>query len=136
MDVVYVTGPYWNRASKSGIPGGPTVQQVRDDQGGDVYDEENLAKNGFPTMEELLNVYEKKAGWNPRGDRWDVARVFHLMRVSLRNEGLDPVHRLDQRVRMQTTAQANTCPGKRDKPRHPSPNHQWPGQQLLLPRIL
>jgi hypothetical protein len=60
------------------------VQQVvRDDQGGDVYDEENLAENGLPGMGELLDVYEQKAGWDPRGDRWDVARVFHLMRVSL-----------------------------------------------------
>jgi aminoglycoside phosphotransferase (APT) family kinase protein len=84
MDVVYVTGPYWNRASKSGIPGGPAVQQiVRDDQGGDVYDEENLAENGLPRMGDLLDVYRQKAGWDPRRDRWDVARVFHLMRVSL-----------------------------------------------------
>lgn len=84
MDVVYVTGPYWNRASKSGIPGGPTVQQVvRDDQGGDVYDDENLAENGLPRMGELLDVYEQKAGWDPRRDKWDIARVFHLMRVSV-----------------------------------------------------
>ncbi|KAI4701226.1 hypothetical protein J4E81_002966 [Alternaria sp. BMP 2799] len=88
MDVVYVTGPYWNRASKVGMPGGPTVQTVRDDQGGDVYDEANQAENGLPSMQELLGVYEKKAGWDPRRDRWDVARVFHLMRGSVISHGI------------------------------------------------
>ncbi|KAI4604523.1 hypothetical protein J4E80_011077 [Alternaria sp. BMP 0032] len=88
MDVVYVTGPYWNRASKVGIPGGPAVQTVRDDQGGDVYDEVNQARNGLPSMQELLGVYEEKAGWDPRRDRWDVARVFHLMRGSVISHGI------------------------------------------------
>lgn len=47
MDAVYVVGPYWNRASKSGISGGPRVE-ARDDQGGEVYDVENQASNGMP----------------------------------------------------------------------------------------
>jgi len=77
MDAVYVTGPYWNRASKTGISGGP-----RDDQGGEVYDEANRAKSGMPTMDELLDEYTRITGWDPRRDRWNVAKVFHLMRVS------------------------------------------------------
>ena len=79
MDVVYVVGPYWNRASKSGIPGGAV--KARDDQEGEVYDEGNLEANGLPSMKELLDVYTERAGWNPRWDRWEVAKVFHLMRV-------------------------------------------------------
>jgi len=136
MDVVYVTGPYWNRASKVGIPGGPTVQTVRDDQGGDVYDEENQAQNGLPSMQELLGVYEKKAGWDPRQDRWDVARVFHLMRVSLLViffPSLSGGRELDgYRVQHKLTQISGKC----DQPRYPSANHQRASQQLLLARLL
>jgi aminoglycoside phosphotransferase (APT) family kinase protein len=76
MDCVYVTGPYWNRYSKVGL-GKP-----RDDQGGQAYDDENRAESGMPAMDELLDEYSRRAGWDPREDRWEVARVFHLMRVS------------------------------------------------------
>ena len=80
MDAVYVVGPYWNRASKAGISGGPP----RDDQGGEVYEPERNAEWGLPRMEELLDEYSKITGWDPRQDRWEVAKVFHLMRVSLK----------------------------------------------------
>lgn len=76
MDCVYVTGPYWNRYSKAGL-GKP-----RDDQGGEAYDDANRAASGMPEMQELLDEYTRGAGWDPRQDRWEVAKVFHLMRVS------------------------------------------------------
>lgn len=81
MDAVYVVGPYWNRASKAGIAGGPG-SKPRDDQGGEVYEEANLRKSGMPTMDELMDEYARIVGWDPRKDRWEVAKVFHLMRVS------------------------------------------------------
>ena len=79
MDCVYVTGPYWNRYSKVGL-GKP-----RDDQGGEVYEDDRRAESGMPDMEELLDEYAAGAGWDPRRDakEWEVAKVFHLMRVSL-----------------------------------------------------
>lgn len=79
MDCVYVTGPYWNRYSGVGL-GKP-----RDDQGGEVYDDERRAASGMPDMGELLDEYAAGVGWDPRGGagEWEVAKVFHLMRVSL-----------------------------------------------------
>lgn len=81
MDIVYAVGPYWNRASKVGISGGPG--KARDDQGGVVYDVENQAKSGMPTMDELVDEYARIVRWDPRKDRWEVAKAFHLMRVCL-----------------------------------------------------
>jgi aminoglycoside phosphotransferase (APT) family kinase protein len=83
MDAVYVVGPYWNRAGKSGISGGPKVE-ARDDQGGEVYDLENQAENGMPSMDELIHEYARITGWDPREDQWEIAKVFHLMRVRLK----------------------------------------------------
>ena len=81
MDIVYAVGPYWNRASKVGISGEPG--KARDDQGGEVYDVENQAQSGMPTMDELVDEYARIVGWDPRKDRWEVAKAFHLMRVCL-----------------------------------------------------
>ncbi|KAF2855488.1 kinase-like protein [Plenodomus tracheiphilus IPT5] len=68
LDVVHVLGPYWNRVSSSSAPGGAKIE-VRDDQGGEV-------------MEELIDEYTKITGWNPREDKWEIAKKFHLMRGS------------------------------------------------------
>lgn len=76
MDAVYVVGPYWNRASKAAT--GPT----RDDMGGAVYDPENQRAAGMPSMDELVDEYARITGWDPRHDQWEIAKVFHLMRVS------------------------------------------------------
>ncbi|KAF2464108.1 APH-domain-containing protein [Lindgomyces ingoldianus] len=84
MDVVYVVGPYWNRASKAGISGGP----ARDDMGGEVYDTQNLVASGMPTMDELLDRYTEIAGWDPRHDRWEIAKIFHLMRGGTISHGI------------------------------------------------
>jgi aminoglycoside phosphotransferase (APT) family kinase protein len=75
MDAVYAVGPYWNRASGSA--------QVRDDQGGEVYDPQNQRRNGMPSMDELMDEYSMITGWDPRRDQWEIAKVFHLMRVGL-----------------------------------------------------
>ena len=80
MDAVYVVGPFWNRASSTGKSGPPVA--ARDDQGGVAYDPENLEASGFPTEKELLDRYAKITGWDPTQDKWEVAKVFHLMRVS------------------------------------------------------
>jgi len=82
MDAVYAVGPYWNRAHSSGISGGPKVE-ARDDQGGEVYNPENQAQNGMPIMDELIAEYARITGWDPRQDQWEIAKVFHLMRVSV-----------------------------------------------------
>jgi aminoglycoside phosphotransferase (APT) family kinase protein len=79
MDTVYVSGPYWNRAKM--ILGGPAVE-ARDDQGGEAYDPQNQAANGMPSEDELLDEYARITGWDPRKDQWEIAKVFHLMRVS------------------------------------------------------
>ncbi|KAF2791796.1 kinase-like protein [Melanomma pulvis-pyrius CBS 109.77] len=86
MDVVYAVGPYWNRASKVGISGGPG--KARDDQGGEVYDIENQAKSGMPAMDELVDEYARIVGWDPRKDRWEVAKAFHLMRGGTISHGI------------------------------------------------
>lgn len=86
MDAVYVVGPYWNRATGSEKP--------RDDQGGEVYDPANQEESGMPSVEELLDEYTRIAGWDPRKDRWEVAKVFHLMRVSFHHSLCLPLVRV------------------------------------------
>ncbi|KAF2001271.1 APH-domain-containing protein [Amniculicola lignicola CBS 123094] len=80
MDVVYVVGPYWNRAAKKGMQ--------RDDMGGEVYEPADQRAAGMPSVEELLDEYKLIAGWDPRGDRWEVAKVFHLMRGATISHGI------------------------------------------------
>ncbi|KAL5116924.1 hypothetical protein ACEQ8H_005141 [Pleosporales sp. CAS-2024a] len=77
MDAVYVVAPYWNRVSSSGISRG---------EGGAVYD----AKNGMPSMDELLGEYARITGWDPRKEEneWEIAQVFHLMRGSTISHGI------------------------------------------------
>ncbi|KAF2831319.1 APH-domain-containing protein [Ophiobolus disseminans] len=87
MDAVYAVAPYWNRVSKNGIPGGSKLE-ARDDQGGEVYDAKNQAQNGMPSMDELMDEYARITGWDPREDRWEIARVFHLMRGSTISHGI------------------------------------------------
>ncbi|KAH9879133.1 hypothetical protein J1614_002569 [Plenodomus biglobosus] len=87
LDVVYVIGPYWNRASSAEVPGGAKVE-ARDDQGGEVYDPEKQRESGMPSMDELLDEYTKIAGWNPRRDQWEIAKIFHLMRGSTISHGI------------------------------------------------
>ncbi|KAJ4287363.1 hypothetical protein N0V90_012761 [Kalmusia sp. IMI 367209] len=84
MDVVYVTGPYWNRVSRVGMGPG----KARDDQGREVYDDGKRKESGMPEMKELLDEYAKIVGWDPRGDRWEVAKVFHLMRGGTISHGI------------------------------------------------
>lgn len=102
MDAVYAVGPFWNRASSIGKTGGPAV--ARDDQGGAAYDVENLEASGFPTEAELLDRYTKIAGWDPRQDKWEVAKVFHLMRVRDFRAKLDNKKLTSFRVRSSATA--------------------------------
>ncbi|PVI08012.1 APH-domain-containing protein [Periconia macrospinosa] len=80
MDAVYVVGPYWNRPLGSSKP--------RDDQGGEVYDLANQRESGMPGMDELLDEYTRIVGWDPRKDRWEVAKVFHLMRSATITHGI------------------------------------------------
>jgi aminoglycoside phosphotransferase (APT) family kinase protein len=73
VDAVYVVAPYWNRAT-SGV-------QVGGELGGEVYEPGNQRRNGMPSMDELMDEYALIAGWDPRRDQWEIAKVFHLMRV-------------------------------------------------------
>lgn len=81
VDAVYVVAPFWNRAAAAAAAVDKRAP-ARDDMGSEVYDPENLAAHGLPSMDELLDRYAEVAGWDPRRDRWEVAKVFHLMRVS------------------------------------------------------
>ena len=63
MDAVYLTSPYWFHPN-------------------DAYQAQNLASSGMPTQTELLDRYTKMAGYDPRAERWKVAQMFHLIRVS------------------------------------------------------
>lgn len=81
MDAVYLVSPYWNRAIMVRLPSEDT--QAKGDENQDAYDEANLKANGMPSMEEVLDVYTQRAGWDPRRDGWNVAKVFHLMRVMI-----------------------------------------------------
>jgi aminoglycoside phosphotransferase (APT) family kinase protein len=73
VDAVYVVAPYWNRAT-GGV-------QVGGGLGGEVYEPGNQRRNGMPSMDELMDEYALIAGWDPRRDHWEIAKVFHLMRV-------------------------------------------------------
>lgn len=83
MDAVYLVNSYWNRASRSVVPLPGEDVQAKGEKEGAAYDEENLEKYGMPSMDEILDVYTQRAGWDPRKDGWEVAKVFHLMRVSI-----------------------------------------------------
>jgi len=63
IDIVYVLAPYWWR---------PT----------EVYQPQNQVESGVPSMDELLDRYTEKAGFDPRNEKWKVAQTFHLLRVS------------------------------------------------------
>jgi len=63
MDAVYVVGPYWNSTSK-------------------VFSKEGRKESGMPEPDELLDRYAEITGWDPRKDKFEIARIFHLVRVS------------------------------------------------------
>jgi hypothetical protein len=63
MDAVYVLSPYWFRPAP-------------------VYQTANLSTSGMPSEKELLDRYASKAGFDPRQEKWKVAQIFHLIRVS------------------------------------------------------
>jgi aminoglycoside phosphotransferase (APT) family kinase protein len=115
MDVVYVVGPYWNRADGAQV--GPT----RDDMGGKVYEPENLEAEGLPRMDELLDRYAQVAGWDPREDRWEVAKVFHLMRVRSSRSG--PLNGYFTGRLPHGDYFSNMFAGRNDLPWHPSPHY-------------
>jgi hypothetical protein len=46
-----------------------------------VYEPGNQRRNGMPSMDKLMDEYALIAGWDPRRDQWEIAKVFHLMRV-------------------------------------------------------
>jgi aminoglycoside phosphotransferase (APT) family kinase protein len=64
MDAVYVVTPFWYNPSS-------------------VYQAANQKESGMPSIEELLDRYTEKAGFDPRKEKWEVAQIFHLLRVSV-----------------------------------------------------
>jgi hypothetical protein len=48
----------------------------------EVYQPQNQVESGVPGMEELLDRYTEKAGFDPRNEKWKAAQMFHLLRVS------------------------------------------------------
>ena len=75
MDAVYVMAPYWNSATRSGDP-------TKGISTKNVYGPENRAEYGMPDPDELMDSYSKTMGWDPRKDKWEIAQIFHHMRVS------------------------------------------------------
>jgi aminoglycoside phosphotransferase (APT) family kinase protein len=63
MDVVFNLSPYWHNPSQ-------------------VYQPAHQRTSGMPSEKELLDRYTKKTGFDPRSDKWKVAQIFHLIRVS------------------------------------------------------
>jgi aminoglycoside phosphotransferase (APT) family kinase protein len=63
MDAVYVLSPYWFRPAQ-------------------VYQPEQQNVSGMPSKDELLDRYKSITGFDPRNDKWKVAQIFHLIRVS------------------------------------------------------
>ena len=51
------------------------------------YLDKNRSQSGMPEFDELMDHYAKIAGWDPRTDNggkdMDVAKIFHLVRVSI-----------------------------------------------------
>jgi aminoglycoside phosphotransferase (APT) family kinase protein len=78
MDVVYLLSPYW-------ISGSPQTVWQSNPPSSLPSDPKQLAELGIPNPEELIERYEKITGWDPRQFNFEVAKVFHLMRVSTFN---------------------------------------------------
>lgn len=63
MDAVYILNPYWFRPAQ-------------------VYQPNYQSISGMPSEKELLERYTHMSGYDPRKDKWKVAQIFHLIRVS------------------------------------------------------
>ncbi|KAF1810007.1 APH-domain-containing protein [Eremomyces bilateralis CBS 781.70] len=69
MDAVYVVSPYWQKISKA-------------------FEEEGWAAHGFPDPNELIDRYTQINGWDPRKDKWEVAKIFHMVRGGTISHGI------------------------------------------------
>jgi aminoglycoside phosphotransferase (APT) family kinase protein len=75
MDVVYLLSPYWSRV--------PLHSDAKKDSSASTVGAiENLDELGMPDPEKLIDRYKEITGWDPRQYNFEVAKVFHLMRVS------------------------------------------------------
>lgn len=72
MDAVYILSPYWFKPAH-------------------VYQPANQRISGMPSEKELLDRYTAKAGFDSRKDKWEVAQIFHLIRVSTPSP-IYPIH--------------------------------------------
>ncbi|KAF2420572.1 kinase-like protein [Tothia fuscella] len=76
MDVCYVVSPYWSKVQNPiKSLSNPAVN-------------ENLATEGMPDQDELLQRYADITGWDARKDKFEVAKVFHLMRGATISHGI------------------------------------------------
>lgn len=84
MDVVYMTAPFWNEATKSGHPGQGSLKNP--------YKLENRIESGMPDPDELLDRYSQIVGFDPRKDGagmdWRVAQIFHYVRGGTISHGI------------------------------------------------
>jgi len=62
MDIVYLLSPYWFQPDA-------------------VYQPQNQKESQVPSEKELLDRYTELAGYDPRKEKWQVAQMFHLIRV-------------------------------------------------------
>jgi aminoglycoside phosphotransferase (APT) family kinase protein len=76
MDVVYVLSSYWNRV--------PLHSETKSNSASSLMGpDENLEEIGMPDPQLLVEKYKKIAGWDPLEDNFEIAKIFHLMRVSI-----------------------------------------------------
>lgn len=62
MDAVFMLSPYWNNFSHA-------------------FSEEGRGSSGMPDPNELLDKYAEITGWDPRQDKFEIGKIFHLVRV-------------------------------------------------------
>jgi aminoglycoside phosphotransferase (APT) family kinase protein len=98
MDVVYVLSPYWFHPEQA-------------------YRKDGQTASGMPSEDELLDRYTSIVGFDPRNEKWKVAQVFHLIRVSWAQALHD--------VKL-------TKVGRNDQPWNTSQIDNWASQQRVL----
>lgn len=100
MDAIYVIAPFWNVVTKSGHPTDNTPSPdintglSRSSPDKSPYAPQNRAKSGIPGPDELMDIYAKITGFDPRqegsppGKDFEVAKIFHYMRGGTISHGI------------------------------------------------
>jgi aminoglycoside phosphotransferase (APT) family kinase protein len=120
MDVVYLLSPYWIRGSSQN-------ESVDNPPNSLPNDAQKLGLLGMPDPEELIERYKDITGWDPRQYNFEVAKVFHLMRVGYRSP-LQSLRSRDSDIAIDALTVGLGCD---DKSRYPGKNREWPSEQRI-----